>query len=117
MARGRFSLKQLFAGFQRQDDTTNTEQLRDVKIQFGRGRVTATTGSDTAEAVTFAEAFTERPIVICNFIGYANASSAWTDTPNDSWGGMTFSAQNPSTTGFTARGRRNDGATLITTLG
>lgn len=94
-----------------QVDTTNGA-LAGMKVFAGRGKITATTGTDAAEGVTFPSAFTAPPIVVCQYMGYANAGAAWTDYPNDSWGGMTFSAQNPGLTSFTARGRRNDGATL-----
>jgi H-type lectin domain len=94
----------------RQDDTTNSTQPN-TKIFYGRGKVTQTTTTNVAETVTFPEAFTSTPVVVCQFMGY-NTTGAWIDNPASDWGGMTFSAQNATTTSFTARGRRNDGADL-----
>ena len=90
---------------------TNT-LLKGAKIQTGRMVVGATSGTDASTTITFPEAYTSKPIVICNYLGYSVYNSGWTETPSGDWGGMTFSAQSVTNTTFLARGRRNDGSTL-----
>jgi hypothetical protein len=93
-----------------QRNTTNSV-VAGAFIQTGHGMVSAASGTDAAETVTFPIAFTSKPVVICQFEGYGGGG-VYTDAPTDTWGGMTFSAQGQTTTGFVARGRRNDGSSL-----
>lgn len=109
MARTRLNTNQQ-PGQQHQRNTTNST-INGVKIQSGHGMISVGSGTDAAEAVTFPEAFTSKPVVVCQFEGYYSGGT-YIDNPTADWGGMTFSAQAQTTSGFTARGRRNDGSGL-----
>lgn len=89
-----------------------TTVLNGAKIESGRGVVGTTSGTDVAATITFPSAFTSQPIVVCQFLGYNTYNTGWTETPQSTWGGMTFSAQGVTNTTFVARGRRNDGSAL-----
>lgn len=65
--------------------------------------------------ITFPKQFKTLPTVVCSFGGYGSPGEAWTDTPNSSWGGCSFSAVAVTNTSFTARCRRFDGAQLLGT--
>lgn len=95
----------------KQRDTTNS--VANCIIQHGRGMITIPSGTDGAETLTFPVAFKSGtyPTVVAQFSGYGSGGS-FVDNQNDSWGGATFSAQNPSNTGCTIRGRRNDGSSF-----
>lgn len=89
-----------------------------VKIQCGVAMLNAPVATLEATAqITFPESFTSGtiPTVVCSFGGYGGQGEAWTDTPNSSWGGCAFSAVGVTNSGFTARCRRFDGATLLGT--
>lgn len=89
-----------------------------VKIQCGVAMLNAPVATLEATAqIVFPESFTSGtiPTVVCSFGGYGSPDEAWTDTPNSSWGGCAFSAVGVTNSGFTARCRRFDGATLLGT--
>lgn len=89
-----------------------------VKIQCGVTMLNAPVATLEATAqIVFPESFTSGtiPTVVCNFGGYGSPGEAWTDTPNSSWGGCVFSAVGVTNSGFAARCRRFDGATLLGT--
>lgn len=91
---------------------------KSVKIQCGVTMLNAPVATLEATAqIVFPESFTSGtiPTVVCNFGGYGGPGDPWTDTPNSSWGGCSFSAVGVTNSGFTARCRRFDGATLLGT--
>lgn len=95
-------------------DSTN-QPIEPVIFQYGRARVIVPTETiESTTAVTFPKIFKSGtvPTVICTYNGYGNASDQWTDSPNPSWAGATFGAVGVTSSGFTARCRRFDGATL-----
>jgi hypothetical protein len=101
----------------RQDDTSNSI-TPNTRVASGIGKVpgAGTASSDVSEAVTFPVAFTTNPIVVCQFAGFMAVSGTYNPTGvDDTWGGATFSAEKATTTGFTARGRRNDGGSFAST--
>lgn len=69
---------------------------------------------ETTTTVAFPKIFKSGtvPTVICTYNGYGNASDPWTDAPNPSWAGASIGAVGVTNSGFTARCRRFDGATL-----
>ncbi len=96
------------------DNTANDKQP--LNIQCGRARVVVPTAAIEAIVnVQFPEQFNggTKPVIICTYNGYSNASDPWTDTPNPSWAGAAIGAVNVTSSGFTARCRRFDGATLL----
>ena len=95
------------------NDTVNDK--KPLNIQCGRARVVVPTAAIEATVdVQFPEQFNggTKPVVICTYNGYGNASDLWSDTQNPSWAGATFGAVSVTNSGFTARCRRFDGATL-----
>lgn len=93
----------------------DTQPEKPVVMQCGRGRIVIP--ADTLEApvnIQFSKPFKSDtiPVVICTYNGYGNTNDPWTDTPNSSWAGAAFGAVGVTNSGFTARCRRFDGATL-----
>ena len=89
-----------------------------VKIQCGVAMLNNPVATLEATAqITFPESFPSGtiPTVVCSFGGYGQPGDGWTDTPNSSWGGCTFSAVGVTNSGFTARCRRFDGTMLLGT--
>lgn len=96
------------------DNTVNTK--KPLAVQCGRARVVVPTAAVEAIVnIQFPEQFNggTKPVVICTYNGYSNASDPWTDTSNPSWAGAAIGAVNVTNSGFTARCRRFDGATLL----
>lgn len=94
----------------------DTQPEKPAVMQCGRSRIIIP--ADTLEApvnIQFSKPFKSGtvPVVICTYNGYGSASDPWTDTPNPSWAGAAIGAVNVTSSGFTARCRRFDGATLL----
>lgn len=93
----------------------DTQPEKPAVMQCGRSRIIIP--ADTLEApvnIQFSKPFKSGtvPVVICTYNGYGSASDPWTDTPNSSWAAAAFGAVGVTNSGFTARCRRFDGATL-----
>ena len=97
----------------RNDTTTD----KPVNVQCGCARILVSANASEAIAnIQFPKQFKSGtfPVVVCTFAGYTpNSGDAWTDTPLDTWGGAAIGAVNVTSSGFTARCRRFDGATLL----
>ena len=92
----------------------NTTTDKPVNIQCGVAMINVPTATlEAAAQITFPKRFKTIPTVVCSFGGYTGPGDAWTDTPNSSWGGASFSAVGVTNSGFTARCRRFDGAQLL----
>lgn len=94
----------------------NTTTDKPVNVQCGVAmlNVPAQAIEGTIQ-ITFPKQFKTIPTVVCSFGGYGQPGDRWTDTPNSSWGGCSFSAVGVTNTSFTARCRRFDGAQLLGT--
>lgn len=95
---------------QTQQDTTNSAKTN-LRMQMGIGRIAGVSATEIAEAVTFPVAFSARPFVLANAIGFVGAGGSFAPASIDgSWAGQHANANAPTVTGFTARMRRNDGS-------
>lgn len=115
MARTKITSEQINLSVTRQTNTTNAA-VSNVRIETGVGMIVGNNTADISESVTFSTPFTSRPVVVAQFAGYGSTTFN-ESTLDTSWGGMTFSAQGASLTGFTARARRNDGGTASSVSG
>ena len=94
----------------------NTTADKPVNVQCGVTMLNVPAQAvEAAATITFPKQFKTIPTVVCSFGGYGQPGDRWTDTPNSSWGGCSFSAVNVTNTSFTARCRRFDGAQLLGT--
>lgn len=108
------------AGFIATKTNNDVNAKKPLKMQCGRGRILVPTQSpqpvEAIVEVQFPEIFKGdvKPVVLCTYSGYtANATDAWTDAPFDIWAGAAIGAVGVTNSGFTARCRRFDGATLL----
>lgn len=104
------------AGFIATKTNNTVNDKKPLAVQCGRARVVVPNAAIEATVdVQFPEQFNggTNPVVICTYNGYGNASDQWSDTSNPSWAGAAIGAVSVTNSGFTARCRRFDGATLL----
>lgn len=104
------------AGFIATKTNNTVNDKKPLAVQCGRARVVVPNAAIEATVdVQFPEQFNggTKPVVICTYNGYGNASDQWSDTSNPSWAGAAIGAVSVTNSGFTARCRRFDGATLL----
>ena len=104
------------AGFIATKTNNTVNDKKPLAVQCGRARVVVPTAAVEATVVVqFPEQFNSgtTPVVVCTYNGYGNASDQWSDTSNPSWAGAAIGAVSVTNSGFTARCRRFDGATLL----